>query len=40
MYLDVLPAGPDGGKAFRGEPLDPTTLEKVHHFRFRLPVLH
>lgn len=29
MYLDQLPAGPDGGKAFRGKPLDPTTLEKV-----------
>ncbi|RPD61036.1 ACN9-domain-containing protein [Lentinus tigrinus ALCF2SS1-7] len=29
MYLDQLPAGPDGGKAFRGAPLDPTTLEKM-----------
>ena len=29
MYLDQLPAGPEGGKAFRGKPLDPTTLEKV-----------
>ncbi|KAI0787983.1 ACN9-domain-containing protein [Fomes fomentarius] len=29
MYLDQLPAGPDGGKAFRGKPLDPTTLEKM-----------
>ncbi|PIL29832.1 hypothetical protein GSI_08039 [Ganoderma sinense ZZ0214-1] len=29
MYLDVLPAGPDGAKAFRGKPLDPTTLEKM-----------
>ena len=29
MYLDQLPAGPDGAKAFRGKPLDPTTLEKV-----------
>ncbi len=29
LYLDQLPAGPDGGKAFRGIPLDPTTLEKV-----------
>lgn len=31
MYLDALPAGPDGGKAFRGKPLDPTTLEKVRY---------
>ncbi|KAI0709933.1 ACN9-domain-containing protein [Earliella scabrosa] len=29
VYLDQLPAGPDGGKAFRGKPLDPTTLEKM-----------
>ena len=29
VYLDALPAGPEGGKAFRGKPLDPTTLEKV-----------
>ena len=29
VYLDQLPSGPDGGKAFRGKPLDPTTLEKV-----------
>ncbi|KAI0749831.1 ACN9-domain-containing protein [Daedaleopsis nitida] len=29
VYLDQLPAGPDGGKAFRGQPLDPTTLEKM-----------
>ncbi|RDX43823.1 ACN9-domain-containing protein [Lentinus brumalis] len=29
LYLDQLPAGPDGGKAFRGIPLDPTTLEKM-----------
>ncbi|KAI1797414.1 ACN9-domain-containing protein [Ganoderma leucocontextum] len=29
MYLDALPAGPDGGKAFCGKPLDPTTLEKM-----------
>ncbi|EJF64699.1 ACN9-domain-containing protein [Dichomitus squalens] len=29
VYLDALPAGPEGGKAFRGKPLDPTTLEKM-----------
>ncbi|KAM5544539.1 hypothetical protein V8D89_001437 [Ganoderma adspersum] len=29
MYLDVLPAGSDSAKAFRGKPLDPTTLEKM-----------
>ena len=28
-YLAQLPTGPDGAKAFRGKPLDPTTLEKV-----------
>ena len=32
VYLDALPAGPDGGKAFRGQALDPTTLEKVRCF--------
>ena len=39
MYLDVLPAGPDGAKAFRGKPLDPTTLEKVDFIHFRPLVL-
>ncbi|KAI0636263.1 ACN9-domain-containing protein [Trametes polyzona] len=28
MYLDQIPSGPEA-KAFRGKPLDPTTLEKM-----------
>ncbi|KAH9945172.1 ACN9-domain-containing protein [Epithele typhae] len=29
VYLDQLPAGPGGARAFKGKPLDPTTLEKM-----------